>query len=283
MPSYSHSKIKTYEQCPLKFKYKYIDKATPEIDKTIEAHLGQAVHDTLEWIYNQEEPPSIDDIIQYYAGKWKEKWTESIRVVKEDKEPRDYFNKGVQFLTDYFSKHYPFKDGTIECEKKIRLELDNEGKYKIYGFIDRLVYNYETGEYEIHDYKTSSSFPSQEEMEQDRQLALYSIALKDSYGKEKEVKLIWHFLNHNRTIQVKKQNHHLENLKKETMEKINEIENATYFPRNESMLCYWCEFRERCGRDKTKEEQEKYKGNFPTSSQYIKIKDDHSESQKKLF
>ena len=35
---YSHSKLSTFEQCPIKFKYKYIDKIPVEFKKTIEAH-----------------------------------------------------------------------------------------------------------------------------------------------------------------------------------------------------------------------------------------------------
>ena len=74
---YSHSKIQSYEQCPLKYKYKYIDKFPPDIEKTVEAHLGSAVHDTLEWIYNSvqkgKSPPMIEEVIKYYQNKWEEK------------------------------------------------------------------------------------------------------------------------------------------------------------------------------------------------------------------
>ena len=37
MAVYSHSKLSAFEQCPLKFKYRYIEKKTPDIEKTIEA------------------------------------------------------------------------------------------------------------------------------------------------------------------------------------------------------------------------------------------------------
>ena len=52
MATYSHSKLCTFEQCPLKYKLRYIDKIKPVIEKTIESHLGKVVHGTLEWIYN---------------------------------------------------------------------------------------------------------------------------------------------------------------------------------------------------------------------------------------
>ena len=36
---YSHSRLSTFEQCPFKFKLRYIDEIEPEIEKTIEAHF----------------------------------------------------------------------------------------------------------------------------------------------------------------------------------------------------------------------------------------------------
>ncbi len=53
MPRYSHSKLSTFEQCPIKFKYRYIDKIPVEFEKTIEAFLGEIVHEALEWLYTE--------------------------------------------------------------------------------------------------------------------------------------------------------------------------------------------------------------------------------------
>jgi hypothetical protein len=55
-----------------------------------------------------------------------------------------------------------------------------------------LVENKETFEIEIHDLQNSKLALTQEKMDGDRQLALYSIAIKEIFGKEKKVKLIWH-------------------------------------------------------------------------------------------
>ena len=70
MAVYSHSKLSAFEQCPLKFKYRYIEKKTPDIEKTIEAHLGSIVHNTLEWIYSQatrNKAPTIETLFEYYT------------------------------------------------------------------------------------------------------------------------------------------------------------------------------------------------------------------------
>jgi len=246
---YSHSRLSTFEQCPLKFKYRYIDKIIPEIEQTIEIHLGKTVHDTLEWLYTQvqnKKLPTIDQTIVYYADKWQEKYTPEIVIVKNHLTAKDYFNKGVQFILNYYTKHYPFDDNTIEIEKKILINLDEQGQYKLQGFIDRIVHNKKTNEYEIHDYKTANFLPSQEKIDQDRQLALYSIGVKDLFGQDKEVCLVWHYLAHNTKICSKRTSEQLQQLKKETLELINKIESTEKFPHYISKLCDWCEYKSIC-------------------------------------
>ncbi len=174
MKIYSHSKLSTFEQCPYKYKLRYIDKIIPEIEKSIEAHLGTCVHKTLEWLYYEVKKgniPTIDETITYYSKIWKEEFKEKFIIVKKELTAKDYFNKGVEFLLSYYTKNAPFQDGTLELEKKISLKLTEE--HEIIGYIDRLAYNKEKDRYEIHDYKTANTLPNKEMFEKDRQLALY--------------------------------------------------------------------------------------------------------------
>ncbi len=246
---YSHSKLSSFEQCPFKYKLKYLDKIKPLIEKTIEAHLGSAVHAALEWLYNSikensDNIPSLDDVIQMYIKEWEKDFSKDILVVKRNMNYKDYFNKGVEFILNYYQKHQPFRDGTIECEKKIYIEIDEDTK--IQGFIDRLVKNIETGQFEIHDYKTANTLPTQEKMDEDRQLALYSIAIKELYGQDQEIVLIWHYLAHNTKIISKRTNEQLRNLREEIKDLIKKIESTTDFPTKPSILCNWCEYKEIC-------------------------------------
>lgn len=279
MPVYSHSRLSTFEQCPLKFKYKYIDRIFIEVEKTIETHLGACIHKALEWVYTevrQGKIPSIDDILMNYSANWKKDYVPAMIIVNTSLTAKDYFNKGIQFLLDYYTRHYPFDDGTIEIEKEIRLKLDNKGEYEIIGFIDRLAKNLQTGEYEIHDYKTANSLPSQEKIDNDRQLALYAIAIKEIYGQETEVCLIWHYLAHNKRICSRRTNEQLYKLKQETLELIKRIESANEFPSKKGRLCEWCEYKQMCkewntSEDNVKKEPEKIDLNkYPTISKYIK-------------
>ncbi|MEK6945586.1 MAG: PD-(D/E)XK nuclease family protein [Nanoarchaeota archaeon] len=245
---YSYSRLTTFEQCRLKFKFRYIDKIIPKIEKSIEAHLGSAVHSVLERLYTQVKEghvPSLDEVIVQYTEEWQREYSKDF-ITPGNLSHQDYFNKGVEFLITYYVEHKPFDDNTLETEKRILINLDEEGNYKLQGFIDRLSYNLKTKEYEIHDYKTANSPPSEEKLNKDRQLALYSIAIKNNYGLEKDVKLIWHFLAFNKRFHIKKTNAELDKLKAETIELIKKIEETKEFPANKSRLCDWCEYKSIC-------------------------------------
>ena len=53
MVTYSHSKIGCFENCPLQFKFRYIDRIKKEKEEGIEAFMGSRVHDTLEKLYTE--------------------------------------------------------------------------------------------------------------------------------------------------------------------------------------------------------------------------------------
>jgi len=246
---YSHSKLETFEQCKLKFKYKYIDKIIPEIEKSIEAHLGSVVHATFEWLYQKvmnKITPSIDDIISFYSEEWETTYSSDMNIVNKTMTAKDYFNRGVEFLINYYMKHQPFKDNTIATEEKIEVDLDENGERRLIGYIDRLVHNIEENEIEIHDYKTSGSLAAMEKVKNGRQLALYSLAIKEIFGKEKRVSMVWHFLAHDMKLNVSITNEELIKVKQNVKELIDEIQQTKNFPANKSRLCDWCEYRNIC-------------------------------------
>lgn len=246
---FSHSRLSAFEQCKLKYKFRYIDKIVPEIEETIESYLGKVVHNALEWLYLQvkdKKIPTIDELIVCYSNSWKENYDEEIPIFRKDLTVGDYFNKGIRFLIDYYTEHKPFDDNTIEVEKAIIFDLDESGNYKIRGFIDRLSYNIKTNEYEIHDYKTSSNLPKDGALEKDRQLAFYAIAVKKWYDNAKNVRLVWHYLSFNKKLESERTDEQLQKLKEETLDLINEIESTTDFNPTKSPLCHWCEYKAIC-------------------------------------
>lgn len=77
MPSFSHSKIGSYETCPLQYKYAYIDRVKVEVEDTVETFLGNRVHEALEKLYRDkqfEKLMSMEELLTYFNKMWTEEW-----------------------------------------------------------------------------------------------------------------------------------------------------------------------------------------------------------------
>jgi putative RecB family exonuclease len=249
MSVYSHSRLSCYEQCPQKYKLHYIDKVETEIEESIEAYLGVRVHETLEKLYRDlgyQKVNTLDELLEFFRSEWKKNWDDSIVIVKEEYGPENYLKMGEKFITDYYNKYKPFDKGkTIALEERILITLDDAGEYKLQGYIDRVMEN-EEGYYEVHDYKTNSRLPLPEYLENDRQLALYAIGIKERYPDVKDVRLVWHFLAFDKEIDSTRTDEELEALKKDVIALIEKIESDEKFEAKPSTLCDWCEFKPVC-------------------------------------
>ena len=181
MAVYSHSKLNTYEQCPLKYRFIYIDKLErPEIEN-IEAFLGNRIHDTLQKCYEDiklTKANSLKDLLRYYSKTWDENWHDSVKIVRTDITQEHYRALGERFIENYFNRYSPFdRDITIGTEIRLNFALDDANEYKMMGFVDRLSRTAD-GVYEVHDYKTSAHLVDQQEIDTDRQLGLYHLAVQ---------------------------------------------------------------------------------------------------------
>ncbi|MCX6709782.1 MAG: PD-(D/E)XK nuclease family protein [Candidatus Woesearchaeota archaeon] len=249
MKLYSYSRLETFKQCPLKFKLHYIDEVETEIEASVEAFLGSLVHETLEKLYIDLKFQKIDalnELLDFFNENWKKNWNDAIVIVRTEYNQENYKKMGEKFISDYYEKYSPFDQSrTIGLETKEHINLDDTEEYHIHIRIDRLSMAGE-GIYEIHDYKTSSSLPTQEDVDADRQLAIYAYGIKKMYPDAKKIILIWHYLAFDRELRSERNEEQLENLRKEVLELIKDAEACTEFPPKMSALCSWCEFRPMC-------------------------------------
>ena len=249
MPSFSHSKIGAFEGCKLKYKFQYIDKIKVEAEDTIETYLGSMVHEALEKLYRDkrfEKLMSLEELLAYFNKLWEENWKDSIIIVKKDYTADNYRKMGERQLTDYYNQHKPFDQGRIiGLETQDFLPLDQQGQYKFHIRIDRLM-DMGDGLYEVHDYKTGSSLSKQEELDKDRQLAMYSQWVRQNFKDFKKVRLVWHFLAFDKEMDSYRTKEELEKLKAQIMAQIAEIESTEDFPANVTWLCDWCLYNSIC-------------------------------------
>jgi len=249
MAVYSNSRLSCFEQCPQKFKFRYIDLIKPEIEETVESFLGTRVHEALKKLYTDlkfQKMLSFNELLDFYNSEWGRNWNDSILIVKKGYSQENFRKMGERFLEDYYEKYKPFEQPrTMLLESEGTVEIDNEKKHRIHIRIDRLS-SPEEGVYYIHDYKTSNSLPTQEYLDRDRQLAIYAYGVKKMYPDAQRIKLVWHYLAFDKEMQSERTDLQLEHLRKEIVKLIQHIESCTYFPSKESALCNWCEYRPEC-------------------------------------
>ncbi len=247
MSTYSHSRISTFEQCRLRFKLQYLDKVPVEQEDTVETFLGSLVHEALEKLYKDlqfAKKLSLDELLAWFRAEWARRWQDSIAIVREEYTPENYRAMGERYLTDYYRRHEPFDQGrTLGLETQELLPLDDTHHYHIR--IDRLV-DAGNGVYEVHDYKTSLTLKTPQELAEDRQLAMYALWVYTTFPDATLVRLVWHYLAFDKDLVVEKQRDELEQVREAVLARIADIEAAQDYPPTRSALCAWCPYQQHC-------------------------------------
>lgn len=246
---FSPSKLDVYKNCPRRYQYRYVD-GIARRRKTPETTLGTAVHSAFEELYglvSGGKTPSVDEIKGYFDKAFDEGWDETVQLKDRRFTKDDWRKVGHDCVRLYYEGHQPFtSDRTVAVEKRVGFPLSVEGhEYRIEGFVDRLS---ETGdmEFEIHDYKTSKSLPSQESVDADWQLALYELAIRDEWPRTKSVKLKWHYVRHGQTLVSVRDAAAREKLRADAAALVAQIKHDHSFEPRLGPLCDWCEYKDMC-------------------------------------
>jgi putative RecB family exonuclease len=246
---FSHSRLSSFEDCPRKFHFRYVLRVPAE-SESVEGFLGKRVHEVLERLYlatGRGRIPTLPQVLRRFRILWQEAWDAArVRIVREELSADFYRANGERCLENYYRRHYPFDEGeTLAVEQRVSCSLDEDGSYRMQGVIDRLV-GARDDTIEIHDYKTSQRVPAQKRLDGDRQLGLYQLAVADRYGRDREIRLVWHYLLPNQVRTSSRTPEQLERLRSQTMELIDRIRAERRFEPRPGPLCRWCEYNDRC-------------------------------------
>jgi putative RecB family exonuclease len=251
---FSHSQLETYENCPQKYRLQYIERLkTPR--KSIEAFTGSLVHESLESLYRDVlmgRRLSLEDLERRYLARWRDLCSSDVFMARSEYSREDYRSMGLKCLRDYYHRYHPFTGVVpVWLEQRVRMSIPDAcgNSVDFMGIIDRLD-SLEGGRYEIHDYKTAMSLPTQEKIEADRQLTLYQKAVQEAFADAEGVELVWHYLVFDREVRLRRQPQEVEKVSREAAMLAREIEAAEDFPARESNLCAWCELQEHCSKRK---------------------------------
>ena len=231
----SHSSISMYQECPQKYKFKYID-GIPEKPRHFFA-FGQSVHLALEFFYSVKAPPapSLESVLEFYAQNF-------VRLGYKDKaQEQEYFENGASILRDYYRKHIDSYHIPFFVEYGFSTEVNG---VPITGKVDR-VDRLPDGRVAILDYKTGKAFAKGRELT-DSQLTMYQMACEKGLGIE-VAKLSLYHLPSQTELSVSRHDDSLVEALKEKIVKTAEGITVGNFQANISeQTCRWCDYKLLC-------------------------------------
>lgn len=238
----SYSSLETYKNCPLKYKFKHIDRV-PE-PKSKEAQFGTLIHSTLHFVHTPSiVAPTLEQALNYFVSNWKPE------VYEDEIEERSAFTQGIQIIQRYYENNDIASANIVDLESRFAIEIGNDetGKHTVSGIIDRIDKTKEG--YEIIDYKTARKMPSQDKVDNDIQLSIYLKAFLERYPKEKEnienITVSLYYVKHGVKLSGKRTLQDLERLEEQFLKVIQAIEGVEFEPIL-SPLCDWCGYKKIC-------------------------------------
>jgi putative RecB family exonuclease len=225
---YSYSKIAAFRECPLKFKYAYIDNIKPAIPNSM--LRGNFMHLILE---------NIGKEITYERLEY---------VLKNISRPVELPEREVQSAISSIDKWFNlerFRD-VVAVEKVFSIRL---GTFELTGRIDRIDRLYDKT-FAIIDYK-SGYFNSYNGL----QLQIYALVGYRLYDAD-EVIVKYEYIDRNETSAHSIQREQSEEFSKILIEYMSEIENSiqsNYFPPSLGPECKRCVFNDICSAYNKKE------------------------------
>lgn len=257
LPVFSYSKMEVFKNCPLQYRYKYIEKKYSQ-DTSIALELGSLCHYVLEqkgkMIVSGEKVDyeKLNNILMNGVTETDEKTKEELLGVNQLK--RKYFEvwheadnaSGASYeeKIKLFDKvlHEEMEDTDWKptyFEKSFEFVWDN--KVILKGFIDRI--DTKDGQYRTVDYKTSKKVYEQSKLSTSLQFGVYALAILNEFGVlpiESEYRFI--LIDDKQYALTKGWENRLIKAMDKVFGDIEASEKKSVFVPKPSPLCHWCNF-----------------------------------------
>lgn len=159
----SYTSLTDHNTCPLKYKFRYIDKLDYRIDRPY-LSFGRSIHDALGYFYKLDQKErTLENLKKYFESTWLTVGYSSIE------EQLDYKRRGWRILENFFEKMG--KDvNIVSTEEYFKVPIED---FLLSGRIDRI--DRKQNGIEIVDYKTGIYDPKPENLKNDLQLKIYAL------------------------------------------------------------------------------------------------------------
>ena len=257
LPVFSYSKMEVFKNCPLQYRYKYIEKKYSQ-DTSIALELGSLCHYVLEqkgkMIVSGEtvDYEKLNNILMNGVTETDEKTKEELLGVNQLK--RKYFE--VWYEPDNASGA-TYDEKIKLFDKVLHEEMENtdwkptyfekpfefvwDNKVVLKGFIDRI--DTKDGQYRTVDYKTSKKVYEQSKLATSLQFGVYALAILNEFGVlpiESEYRFV--LIDDKQYALTKGWEKRLIKAMDKVFGDIELSEKKSVFVPKPSPLCHWCNF-----------------------------------------
>lgn len=233
----SFSRVDTYQTCPLKFRFAYIDKLPSRPGP--ELSWGSSIHAALEawWDQKLPEPPPVETLWQALYDHWDDAGFEGMA--------RDEKLKWYTHARDVLQRHHErFASAyqpAVATEEWFELDLGDD--ILVVGSIDHVTRT-ESGGIGIVDWKTNRKAKNRRHVAGSLQLAVYAIAAKELWGVEPQWVAL-DFVVPGVRVTVSRDEIDTDGALRTIREVAGQIRDEAFGP-TPSALCPWCEYRTLC-------------------------------------
>jgi putative RecB family exonuclease len=173
----SFTRVDTFENCPRRFRYQYVD-GLPQAPAP-QLSFGSSLHAALEWLYDRKHPvlPTLEETLQALFDRW-----ESEGYAEVDRtEQLSAYEHARRIITDLHARIE--KEGfRLPAAVEAWFELPFADDVVVVGAIDRID-AHEDGSLHVVDYKTNRRARTRSQVRGSLQLAIYALATRELYGR----------------------------------------------------------------------------------------------------
>jgi len=233
--SLSASDLSLYLTCPLKYKFARVFGIPQE--PTINQRFGILFHNVLERFH--KEPPEhpaegLGVLNQLFESGWRRTGFGS------SDDELQFRDRAREALRLYWERERESEGEPVWLEKKFDFKV---GDHHVRGRVDR-VDRLPDGDYELIDYKTGER-KSEEDLDDDLQLALYRMAAREAWGIEASTGSYYYVLDAEK-VPAPTRPDDAERVERTVLQVGEGILSQDFEPRPSPSVCSWCDYRLIC-------------------------------------
>lgn len=239
----SATKIATYMDCPLKFKFSHILQVPTPPKPYFD--LGTAVHAVAEHLTKMRlegVEPSENVAFEILDKEWRSDGFENQTQEAQKKE------QARDMIRTYLRWEKQNPNSPVAVEKRFSLEI---GGVQFNGFVDRIEKTPD-GRYTVVDFKTGAAYKNSKTIRDDPQMNVYALAVENLYGQAPEKTSLF-YLREDKIVENPIEAPHVERVKAVIEEQVKSILDERFEATPSYQTCRICDFKSICDKKESDE------------------------------